>query len=610
MGSFRLAAILVVVPFLHTYAQTTSTDVTIQTSDSTLLDATITRPAGTPPGDGFPGIVLVHGYGGNKSDMNTFALILGLSGYASISYSVRGQGNSTGLSTTSGIRERQDLQEVITYFRNVRGINPDNLAVAGGSQGGGHSWMAAVYRMPGVRTVVPLIATPNFARDLVPNGCITVGLTDQMRLGSVRYAPERDIVKDLIVSDDYDNVLLYIDARNLSDKVDSVRIPVFQGVAWADLLFPVNAAIDARSRLVARGVPCWSYFGTNGHAEPFDAAEATFLLGKAVEWFDYWLKGSSASDNVTPLVFYADDRPGWPHHTTTVWPPLTSNTQRLFLTGSGLSPASPVSMNELTFSLQYDSSYTPAMAWEDGYEGPRFLQAFSSVPVRLLSSMITETSEITGIPRIHLAVTGNAPSFQAHVRICDVDSSGTWRLITRGNAGLRGYVPGSRRVTDIECRALSHVIPSGHRIGVEITSLDMWSPTTAFIIPFFHSSTATVRSSPSDPSYVDIPIVGNSSITVVRSESGRVPNEFQLLQNYPNPFNSSTTILFTLDRPMTVSLEVYDILGRRVAMLLHEDLPGGRYTVPFVAGDFATGQYFVRLMGDSHVAVRRMMLLR
>ncbi len=605
-----LPVVLAALPCTHAHAQTSSTVVTILTTDGVRLDGTITRPLDPPPPEGFPGVVLVHGYGGDKGDMATFAFILAVNGYASIAYSVRGQGSSTGLSTTSGDREREDLQEVIAYFRNVSGINPDNLAVAGGSQGGIHSWMAAVYRMPGVRTVVPLIATPNFARDLVPNGCITVGLTEQMRLGSVRYAPERDIVKDLIIRDNYDSVLLYVDARNLMDKIDSVKVPVFQGVGWADLLFPVNAAIEARARLVARGVPCWSYFGTNGHAEPFDPEEATFLLGKAVEWFDYWLKGSSAGDNATPLVYYADDRPGWPHHTTTVWPPLPSNTQRLFFTGSGLSPVLPVSADELRFSLQYDSSYTPAMAWEDAYEGLRFLQAFSSAPVRLLSGTITETSEITGIPRVHLVVTGNVPSFQAHVRIYDVDSSGIWRLMTRGNTGFRGFVPGSLQTVDIECRALSHVIPSGHRIGVEITSLDMWSPTTAFVIPFFQSSTATVRSSPFDPSYVDIPTVGNSSITAVRSEGGRVPNDFQLLQNYPNPFNSSTTILFTLDRPMTVSLEVYDILGRRVAKLLYEDLPGGRYTVPFVADDLATGQYFVRLMGDSHAAVRRMMLLR
>jgi len=606
-----LLALLLALPFAQTYSQTTSTAVTIQMSDSARLDGTITRPVGFPPAGGFPGIVLVHGYGGNKDDMSTFALILALNGYASISYSVRGQGNSTGLSTTSGDRERQDLLEVITYFRSLPDIDPDNLAVTGGSQGGIHSWMAAVYRMPGVQTVVPLVATPNFARDLVPNGCVTVGLMRQMTLGSVRYSPEREIIKDLIIRDNHDSVLLFIDERNLAEKVDSVQIPVFQGVGWADLLFPVNAAIDARSRLVAGNIPCWSYYGTNGHAEPFDATEAAYVLEKAVQWFDHWLKGFPLADATIPMVFYSDDRAGWPHHTSPVWPPQPSKTERLFFTRAGLSPVPPVSADEFIFSLQHDSSYTPVMGWEDGYQGTRFLEAFYSAPIRVLSDPIPAESEITGIPRVHLSATGSVPSFQTHVRLYDVDASGSeWRLMTRGNLGFREYTPGALRTANIECRALSHVIPAGHRIGVEITSLDMWSPTTAFVIPFFHSSNAGILSTPSEPSYVDIPIVGSGSVTAVWAEGGITQGDFRLFQNYPNPFNPSTTILFTLNRPMGVSLEIYDVLGRRVATLLQERLPAGRHAIPFTADGLASGEYFYRLMGDQHVEVRRMMLLR
>jgi predicted acyl esterase len=543
--------------------------------------------------------------------MNTIALALAAYGYASISYSVRGQGNSTGLSTTGGDRERQDLLEVINYFRNVAGINPDNLAVTGGSQGGIHSWMAAVHRMPGVRTVVPLIATPNFARDLVPNGCVTVGLMRELTLGSVRYSPEREIIRDLIIRDIHDSVLLFIDARNLVEKVDSVQIPVFQGLGWADVLFPANAAIHARARLAAHGVPCWSYYGTNGHAEAIDTVEAAYVLEKTVKWFDHWLRGFSLPDATVPMVFYSDDRPGWPRHSTPIWPPLPLKTERLFFASAGLSSGPPASSEEFIFSLEHDSSYTPAMGWEDGYAGAGFVQAFNSTPARLLSDPIPVASEITGIPRVHLATTGSTAVFQAHVRLYDVNESGSeWRLMTRGNLAFRNNTPGAVRMADIECSALSHVIPSGHRIGVEVTSLDMWKPASAFVIPFFHSSSAAVLSTPSEPSYVDIPVVGSGSVAAVQNEGVIPQRDFELLQNYPNPFNPSTSILFTLHRPMDISLDVYDVLGRHVATVLQGSVPAGRHVIPFTADGLASGEYFYRLRGEKRFEVRRMILLR
>jgi len=584
-----------------------TSNVTIQTSDSVALEATITWPAQIPPSGGFPGIVLVHGFGGSKADMSEIALAMAVLGYASIAYSVRGQGNSGGLSTVSGAREVQDLREVIQYFRNTVFVNSNNLGVTGGSQGGIHAWMAAVYGMPGVKAVVPLIATPDFAHALVPNGCIKYGLPREMTIGSVRYSPERDIVRNYIIADQYDSVLSYINARDLAHLVHNVQIPVLQGLGWADFLFPVNGGIAAATNLASRHVPIWSYYGTNGHGEEIDPEEALFLADLMVSWFDHWLRGYSLSQDSLPVVHYADDRPGWPRHTTIVWPPLPHDTLTLYLTDQGLSWNPPTTDVTLPFSLSHDSAYTPMMGWDDLYGGANFMAAFTSSPVRLISPPLSMDIEVTGIPWGRISVQSNSGKFQAHVRFYDVvvAADTTWRLMSRSMNGIRQSTPAQWHEIDVVGTALSHVIPHGHRIGVEITSLDLLHADRANTVPYFASSHSFVQSTTSSPSFISLPVVG----TVVTVAENRVPFDvFRLSQNYPNPFNPTTNFQFSIANSQFTVLKVYDVLGREVTTLINDQLAPGEYTVNWDARGQASGVYFYRLSAGDFVTTRKMIL--
>ncbi len=597
-------------------------DVTLTMSDGIRIEASIARPLGLPPSGGFPAVMLIHGYGGSKSQMNALMQVMATYGYASLAYSVRGQGGSEGVSTTMGERERLDLVEVINYLRSAPLINPNKLGVTGGSQGGIHSWMAAAHRMPGVQAVAPLIATPNFARDLVPNNCISRWLVFELTLGSVRFGNERDRIKNLILQDRFDSVLVFIDARNLMHLVDSVRIPVFQAVGWADALFPVNANIEARARLLANRQPVWSYFGTNGHLEPVVPQEATFVLEKIVEWFDHWLKGFSLAESEFPMVFYSDDRPGWPRHRVREWQPST--TMRFYVSQTALSSTPPSASATLPFALQYDAGYTPLMGWNDRFAGTNFRNAFQATPVRLMSAPLTDAVEVTGIPRAHLSVSSDGQKFQTHVRVYDVAPSGSgfeWRLMSRGNYGVRNNAPGATHQLDFECRALSHFVPAGHRIGVEISSLDMFSADVAQIVPFFASTNSNALSSPSNPSYIDLQIVGSGTVEVAEAHS--LPHGFFLHQNYPNPFNPTTKMSFVIGSRSAgslVSLRVFDVLGREVATLVDGVLPSGEHTISFDArdlpsgesskGGYASGAYFYRLSVGERSAARRMLLVR
>ena len=89
-----------------------------------------------------------------------------------------------------------------------------------------------------------------------------------------------------------------------------------------------------------------------------------------------------------------------------------------------------------------------------------------------------------------------------------------------------------------------------------------------------------------------------------------IPETYALRQNFPNPFNPSTEIQFDLPEDVTVSLVVYDVLGREVARLVQEELPAGTHRARFDAGNLPSGAYFYRIQAGDFHSTQRMTLLK
>jgi hypothetical protein len=94
-----------------------------------------------------------------------------------------------------------------------------------------------------------------------------------------------------------------------------------------------------------------------------------------------------------------------------------------------------------------------------------------------------------------------------------------------------------------------------------------------------------------------------------------LPKEYQLEQNFPNPFNPNTQIAFTLPSEKEVTIEVINLLGQIVTVLVEETLPAGSHTVIWDgtndAGQaVATGVYFYRLRTDDFAQTRKMVLIK
>ncbi|MFU8860410.1 MAG: T9SS type A sorting domain-containing protein, partial [Cyclonatronaceae bacterium] len=107
---------------------------------------------------------------------------------------------------------------------------------------------------------------------------------------------------------------------------------------------------------------------------------------------------------------------------------------------------------------------------------------------------------------------------------------------------------------------------------------------------------------------------GAEAVTTVQVptsiEHTDMPAEFILSQNYPNPFNPGTIIRFGLPEAAEVRLEVYDLAGRRVAVLIDGNRAAGWHTVNFDGSTLSSGVYMYRLSTGDFVQTRKLLLLK
>ncbi len=89
-----------------------------------------------------------------------------------------------------------------------------------------------------------------------------------------------------------------------------------------------------------------------------------------------------------------------------------------------------------------------------------------------------------------------------------------------------------------------------------------------------------------------------------------VVNQYHLGANYPNPFNPATNIQYAIPEAQFVTLRVYDLLGRQIAVLVSDPKEPGMYTVPFDAAGLPSGIYFYHLTAGKYSMIKKMMFMK
>jgi hypothetical protein len=105
-------------------------------------------------------------------------------------------------------------------------------------------------------------------------------------------------------------------------------------------------------------------------------------------------------------------------------------------------------------------------------------------------------------------------------------------------------------------------------------------------------------------------ILQNDLLTGIKNNE-IIPKKYYLNQNFPNPFNPETNISYSISQPNFVTINIFDVTGRKVISLVNEYKKAGSYTVTLDAGNFASGLYFYQLnVGKNFQKTKKMILLR
>ena len=94
------------------------------------------------------------------------------------------------------------------------------------------------------------------------------------------------------------------------------------------------------------------------------------------------------------------------------------------------------------------------------------------------------------------------------------------------------------------------------------------------------------------------------------NQAKNLPSIFKLYHNYPNPFNPNTTIRYSIKDAGIVKLEIFDILGKRIATIVNEEMPAGEYEVRFNGNHLSSGIYFFKLASGTFTDIKKMQLIK
>jgi len=138
-----------------------------------------------------------------------------------------------------------------------------------------------------------------------------------------------------------------------------------------------------------------------------------------------------------------------------------------------------------------------------------------------------------------------------------------------------------------------------------------------FTIGFAEDSTFAVATTEINNAYQAVPVgIGTpqvrpvTGVATLAKGTGGLPTEYSLGQNFPNPFNPSTSIGYGVPGAGTVSIKVYDMLGREITTLVDGYHGAGSYTVQLHAGNLSSGIYVYRMQAGTFTATRRLLLLK
>ena len=276
-------------------------DLVLHMDDGVDLGATLYEPNGDPPLQGFPAIVLLHGLGGSRQDVD-FIAQRWADTFAVLSFDARGHGQSGGLVSVDGPREIADTRAVHDWLASRSEIDPHAIGAWGISLGGGAVLRSLVEGVPWAAIETAETWTDLFGA-LAPQDLSKSGAIYQF-LNSV---PENHldpsviaIRDDAIASKNLSVLRDFAAQRSSRDSLAQVHTPVLFFQGRRDFAFDISQATAGYRRVAG---PKELYVGDFGHSpSTFPGPDLNELLAVGQAWFMRWLVHQPAKPAPAVLV--------------------------------------------------------------------------------------------------------------------------------------------------------------------------------------------------------------------------------------------------------------------------------------------------------------------
>lgn len=161
---------------------------------------------------------------------------------------------------------------------------------------------------------------------------------------------------------------------------------------------------------------------------------------------------------------------------------------------------------------------------------------------------------------------------------------------------------------------------SGETNGIHLSSSSLNSATFSWTAPSDGTGDVTLyiagHQGSSSGANTELTMVSLEIATAVGEDGSQaIPDEYKLNDNFPNPFNPTTSIEFDLPRNSHVTIEIFNLLGRKVTQLADEEYPAGSHRVIWngMSSDgqmVSTGIYFYRIVAGDFIDTKKMLLLK
>lgn len=615
-------------------------DFTITLRDNVIMDCAKFYPSEPNPylPDGYPTVIMVHGYGDRKETLEGFANAQAQYNYVVYTYSVRGQGNSGGLSNLMSTTEAQDLIELVNFIRTdfSTGLDTSKILIMGGSQGGTVPYIAACLGGLKVKTIISAVASPEFATSWIENGCIKMTFlwTIEYTPDTARYNPLVDRMSDWCYSsakDKWDSLAHYMPInRNFTSMVSQCKIPIMLENCWQDKFFNAYGNISTIPNLTADKR---YYFGAvMGHGGDTSWTEDQWHMNFFNEWFYQYLWGIDQGLLTRPKFHYASTTfPtnsigmwSFKHDSSSVWPPSGISNMKLYFNPSSKLKTTPNrnSSSYVTLNNTVSSGFTMEQAVDMEFTGTAFTNKFKKASLTFTSDALTQNLQMTGTPSVKLDYASNANLCQYNFQIYEVMGT-TSKLVNRINYTDRAYTTNLRKQKVINGISHSHIFKAGNKIRIVVTNLDTAPDDLSFlgtnphVLPVLKNGKHKLYLSSN--SYINLPVrnVVASNMPIFAEgerETNPSTNDFKLNQNYPNPFNPVTKISFSIPQEYSglVTLKVYDITGKEISSLVNNTVNSnnGIFEIEWNGSNYASGVYFYKLTAGNYTDIKKMMLVK